>query len=747
MRQPIAIPRAGHGFVLAGVMLSLLLAASRVAAQQAPFLEYDFEDGSLSDFINPNGVAAIDLCGEDIPGGEAEVEDGELLITNDEFLGLAILALDPERVAEVFPSTARNYELSLRVSLESVNELSVYARARIGFVDGAAKIDSRLERGYVVSIVPGGVLAEAPDGLLALTEFSACHELVPHPEWPGATPDGFASIPLAEPIFAFDWYRLGVSVEGDDDAGPVTIGVRLFAEDDELPMATLTVVDPNGLDHSDQTLSPEADAQFALGTSFDFGQQPLATCRVDDISFTALDGCDVAPLVATRAIGAEKIAAEGAVLTRYEAGETYSVALSLSDPRGAGACAAATAATILERVPNGWTIESAENGGAVAVDRGSVSWNVAVPAGLAEPLSYVVRANGSGRVDFAGEIQETGSDRTFVTAGDFAAVDVAALPPVSDFGSIQRWLVLGPFLRSVGGANPGEAELARDYLTDGVSTEAEIRPVAGDTIDTDFGGEAASTGLAPNSLGRNPDDRPTWIEWRDFDDADDRIDFERVYGAIDEVMCYAVTYLEVEEELVVNLGVSSDDAVQILLDGEEIHKNNVARGALGRSYQDTPFTHPNLGEIVLDEGQHVLVVKVFEGGGEHNFRVGFLDELGVEIPGGPEGLSVVLQPGSIPQVPIFRRGDADSSGKLDISDAVFTLNYLFIGGGTPQCIDAADSDDDGTVQITDAIRSLGFLFLGGTPIAPPGPEACGPDPVEDQLALCLYAPPDGAACP
>jgi hypothetical protein len=54
----------------------------------------------------------------------------------------------------------------------------------------------------------------------------------------------------------------------------------------------------------------------------------------------------------------------------------------------------------------------------------------------------------------------------------------------------------------------------------------------------------------------------------------------------------------------------------------------------------------------------------------------------------------------------FRRGDADASGKLDI---------------------------------TDAVASLMSQFMGGTPPAPPGPTTCGSDPTPgDEYAECTY---------
>ena len=42
----------------------------------------------------------------------------------------------------------------------------------------------------------------------------------------------------------------------------------------------------------------------------------------------------------------------------------------------------------------------------------------------------------------------------------------------------------------------------------------------------------------------------------------------------------------------------------------------------------------------------------------------------------------------------FRRGDADSSGDLSITDGIAVLGYLFLGSAEPACLDAADTDDD-----------------------------------------------------
>ena len=74
----------------------------------------------------------------------------------------------------------------------------------------------------------------------------------------------------------------------------------------------------------------------------------------------------------------------------------------------------------------------------------------------------------------------------------------------------------------------------------------------------------------------------------------------------------------------------------------------------------------------------------------------------------------------------FIRGDADLSGATALTDAVFILQALFLGGPQLPCLDAADANDVGRVDIADPIYLLRYLFLGG--MAPPAPF---PDPGSD----------------
>jgi hypothetical protein len=81
----------------------------------------------------------------------------------------------------------------------------------------------------------------------------------------------------------------------------------------------------------------------------------------------------------------------------------------------------------------------------------------------------------------------------------------------------------------------------------------------------------------------------------------------------------------------------------------------------------------------------------------------------------------------------FYRGDANGDLQVDLSDAIFTLSFLFQGGLEPTCLDAADTNDDGDLDISDAVRLLNYLFLGAPP--PPGfdPSHPGVDDTPDGL--------------
>lgn len=71
---------------------------------------------------------------------------------------------------------------------------------------------------------------------------------------------------------------------------------------------------------------------------------------------------------------------------------------------------------------------------------------------------------------------------------------------------------------------------------------------------------------------------------------------------------------------------------------------------------------------------------------------------------------------------LFIRGDGNRDGRVNLADAALTILYLFRGDVTsPPCEDAADVDNSGRIELSDPIRLLVYLFLDGPPPAPPFP--------------------------
>lgn len=88
-----------------------------------------------------------------------------------------------------------------------------------------------------------------------------------------------------------------------------------------------------------------------------------------------------------------------------------------------------------------------------------------------------------------------------------------------------------------------------------------------------------------------------------------------------------------------------------------------------------------------------------------------------------------------PPPPDFTRGDVNTDGGVDLSDAISVLDHLFRSQPLGPCQDTADANDDGEVDISDAVTVLLHLFKDVALIPPPYPEP-GQDPTPDSL-ICL----------
>ena len=76
-------------------------------------------------------------------------------------------------------------------------------------------------------------------------------------------------------------------------------------------------------------------------------------------------------------------------------------------------------------------------------------------------------------------------------------------------------------------------------------------------------------------------------------------------------------------------------------------------------------------------------------------------------------------------------GDADCSGQVDISDLVYMVDYMFLGGPPSPCEENIDCDHDNRITITDLICLVEWMFpspsVGSPERGTIGSSAIGPD--------------------
>ncbi|MBD3218653.1 MAG: hypothetical protein GF310_10280 [candidate division Zixibacteria bacterium] len=67
-------------------------------------------------------------------------------------------------------------------------------------------------------------------------------------------------------------------------------------------------------------------------------------------------------------------------------------------------------------------------------------------------------------------------------------------------------------------------------------------------------------------------------------------------------------------------------------------------------------------------------------------------------------------------------GDANFDLSVNVSDAVWVINYVFIGGDEPQPVLACgDANSDDFVNVSDAVWIINYVFIGGG-----APSTCSP---------------------
>jgi 6-phosphogluconolactonase len=159
-------------------------------------------------------------------------------------------------------------------------------------------------------------------------------------------------------------------------------------------------------------------------------------------------------------------------------------------------------------------------------------------------------------------------------------------------------------------------------------------------------------------------------------------------------------------------------------------------GELPRPLSGSPFpAEPQVKEILISPQGDRLFELTRESRTLRTFAIaedGSLAPLGDVIPlpgeGLPNGAVLAVLPDLPVQPDLFLRGDSNSDGTLNLTDAIHALNYLFRAGPEPGCLESADGDDNGAINLTDPVLLLNYLFQSGPPLAPPGPDGCGEDP-------------------
>jgi hypothetical protein len=58
-------------------------------------------------------------------------------------------------------------------------------------------------------------------------------------------------------------------------------------------------------------------------------------------------------------------------------------------------------------------------------------------------------------------------------------------------------------------------------------------------------------------------------------------------------------------------------------------------------------------------------------------------------------------------------GDADRSGQVDVADAIYLINHMFLGGPAPTPASVGDTNGDCRLNIADVVYLISYLFRSG----------------------------------
>ncbi|NMD34596.1 MAG: DNRLRE domain-containing protein [Planctomycetes bacterium] len=230
---------------------------------------------------------------------------------------------------------------------------------------------------------------------------------------------------------------------------------------------------------------------------------------------------------------------------------------------------------------------------------------------------------------------------------------------VDSNGYVMQWNIT-PHLGQPYGWWPAVSDARKDYLTDGAGiTEANILPIPGTTVNTNFNGAAASTGCTCGWWKAGCFCNPVTFMYQPAR-VDGYFDYNDIFGDIDDVMTYMVAYItnttDADQGLFFEF--NSDDSMVIMIDN-----------TVWNIYQGCCY---GTGLGLLTPGEHRLMLKVFEGGGGHNARLRILNTQTMQpFPTGD--LIISAYPASMTSVP------GPLPEPQGISTSGFVTDWLLLG--------------------------------------------------------------------
>jgi len=87
--------------------------------------------------------------------------------------------------------------------------------------------------------------------------------------------------------------------------------------------------------------------------------------------------------------------------------------------------------------------------------------------------------------------------------------------------------------------------------------------------------------------------------------------------------------------------------------------------------------------------------------------------------------------------PPYVCGDCNGDNVLNVSDVVYLINHLFIGGPHPDPLCTGDVNADGLVNVTDVVYLINYLFIYGPA---PSPDCCPGKKIEKVSPQIRRAP-------